>query len=195
MYEFSEFKGMNQHLAENRLFKSIDELLLHFDKLTEDDAIVENTCYVFGKICNTSTRKIQRKPALESTQFIVLVIDCTKTDAIEDTLNDFKHFHFIYHEIYEPELINKFCVHIIFPLQQPITPEEYVSKKVAYRLAKKLGLPDINEDFVDPARKHYLPFCANERNKITIIFNLGQECLSIEDILPKLPSVSPHNNP
>ncbi|MCX6732883.1 MAG: hypothetical protein NTV98_05075, partial [Candidatus Roizmanbacteria bacterium] len=193
MYEIIEFKSYTTSTpAKTPSFESVDDLLTYFDNLTQDYADIENTIYIFGKQLIPADKKIgkrrSREIMLESTQFVVLTIDCSDISEIDAAMEKVNNFHFIYHVVEDNYDVKKFHIHIIFPLLDSISPEDYDNKKVTYQLAIILGINEmLNDEPIKTTCKHYLPFSSDgEKNPVSCLVNTGKECLSLKDLFPEL---------
>lgn len=203
MYELSEFATNDKEATPsgNYAFESIDYLFDHFQYLWDESAdnpeVIENDYYVFGKLKNIDKKNILCNN-LESTQFIVLTLDFSSSDQIDEALQKINIFYYIYHEVYFCSS-TQFRAQIIIPLFRSLSPENYIAQNLAHRLAEKMGVIDnMSKGFNNSIDLSYFPFLPQyidssyfpflpqgDLHKIYFYVNRGEELLSLDNLPQK----------
>lgn len=203
MYELSEFATNDKKATPsgNYTFESVDHLFDYFEQSYWESTsfhpeveVGEPYC-IFGELKNISEGATLCNNSLTSTQFAVLTFEFSSKDKIKKALQNINHYYFMYREA-SFDYGGHFRIQIIFPLLKSMSPEHYISKKVAYELAKKIGIADnmdkeLNNP-IDLANIFFLPQA--DGHEVSFYTHRGSRVLSLSDLSKKPSSAGVFNS-
>lgn len=174
-------------VAQQHMLTHVEQLLDWFEKLQHEERSKKDgpTMGMFATITESGLNTEERE--IIFVHAIVLDLNSITWDEVEVAFERLAGFHYFTYTTYShtPEHPR---FRIIVPLDTAVSPEEYVQKKLASRLAQKLGISAFAVVSNNPVEMHYMPAHPKDGEFASEV-NRGTQTFSVDDLpVPKASS-------